>query len=324
MNTFGIDVSCNRLISIKTEDDLQDFLPIPHQDVKVLGGGSNILLTGDINQTVLLNQISGIKILQEKEHYVLVEVGGGHNWHDFVMWAVSNGYGGIENLSLIPGTVGAAPIQNIGAYGVEQSEVFVSLTMYELSTGKDHILHEEDCKFGYRDSIFKGPLKGKCIITSVRYKLTKEHQLRTDYGAIRKKLAEKMITYPTIRDVSEMVIEIRQSKLPDPVVLGNSGSFFKNPIVPKSKYEQLIQLFPEMPSYAVDEETIKIPAGWLIEQTGWKGKRIGDAGTYEKQALVLVNHGNATGAQLWDFAQMIIHEVEENFGIMLIPEVNIW
>ncbi|NNF33484.1 MAG: UDP-N-acetylmuramate dehydrogenase [Saprospiraceae bacterium] len=323
-NTFGIDASCDRLIEINSEEELSEILPIPHKEVRVLGGGSNILLTGDLERKVLHNQIKGIKVLKENDSYVLVEVGGGHDWHQFVMWAVSHGYGGIENLSLIPGTVGAAPIQNIGAYGVEQSEFFVSLTMYDLTTGKDHILLEEDCRFGYRDSIFKGPLKGKCFITSVRYKLTKKHELRMDYGAIKKKLVEKMIAYPTIRDVSEMVIEIRKSKLPDPRELGNSGSFFKNPIVTTSKFNRLIAEFPEMPHYSIDDETVKIPAGWLIDQLGWKGKRIGDVGTYEKQALVLVNHGKATGGELWDFAKMIIQEVEDHYGIVLIPEVNVW
>lgn len=323
-NTFGIDAGCADLIPILSEKKLLKILPNLEGEVKVLGGGSNILLTQDQDGIILHNRITGIKIMKESENEVLLAVGGGHNWHDFVLWAVERGYGGIENLSLIPGTVGAAPIQNIGAYGVEQKDVFVSLTAYHLKTGKEIIMLAEDCEFGYRDSVFKRKYKGQYMITSVRYKLSKKPALRLDYGAIKMSLTEHRITRPTIKDISDIIIEIRNSKLPDPKKIGNSGSFFKNPLVTEEKFEEIQALYPSVPSYPVEENIVKIPAGWIIEQCGWKGKKVGNTGTYEHQALVLVNHGNASGKEVWNLAQNIIEDVEEKFGIVLIPEVNIW
>jgi UDP-N-acetylmuramate dehydrogenase len=323
-NTFGIDAGCTELIPITSEKKLLKILPKLKGEVKVLGGGSNILLTQDQDGVILHNRITGIKIMKESEDEVLLEVGGGHNWHEFVLWAVERGYGGVENLSLIPGTVGAAPIQNIGAYGVEQKDVFVSLTAVHLKTGKEMIMLEEDCEFGYRDSVFKRKYKGQYIITSVRYKLAKQPVLRLEYGAIKMSLTEHRITRPTIKDISDIIIEIRNSKLPDPKIIGNSGSFFKNPLVTKEKFEGIQAIYPTVPSYPVEEDIVKIPAGWLIEQCGWKGKRVGNTGTYKHQALVLVNHGNAQGAEVWELAKEIIVDVENKFGIVLIPEVNIW
>ena len=322
-NSFGIEAYCRTFVSVKAEDNISEVLKEIDGQVRVLGGGSNILLTGDIEETVLFNEIKGIKVLQQHKDHVIVEVGGGEVWHAFVMWAVLNGYGGVENLALIPGTVGAAPIQNIGAYGVEQKDVFVSLTAYDLKTGEDEIFDLDDCKFGYRDSIFKQKYKGKYLITSIRYKLSRKHQLQLAYGAIKQQLVEERITDPTIREVCDIVIKIRNSKLPDPRYLGNSGSFFKNPVVRQDKFESIRSIYPDMPFYPADEG-IKIPAGWLIEQCGLKGKRIGDTGTYEHQALVIVNHDNATGQEIWNFAQQVMSTVEEKFGIVLIPEVNIW
>lgn len=323
-NTFGIDAGCTDLIPIYSEKKLLKILPKLEGEVKVLGGGSNILLTQDQDGIILHNRITGIKIMKESENEVLIEVGGGHNWHEFVLWAVEKGYGGIENLSLIPGTVGAAPIQNIGAYGVEQKEVFVSLTAFHLKTGKEMIMLAEECEFGYRDSVFKRKYKGQYMITGVRYKLSKKPALRLDYGAIKMSLTEHRITRPTIKDICDIIIEIRNSKLPDPKTLGNSGSFFKNPIVPEEKLKKIQTIYPDVPYYPVEENIVKIPAGWLIEQCGWKGKKVGNTGTYEHQALVLVNYGNATGVEVWELAQKIIEDVEENFDIVLIPEVNIW
>lgn len=324
-NTFGIDAGCSDFISIKSETHLQKILSELSSPVRVLGGGSNILIRGDLPFTILHNRITGINILKESDRAVIVEVGGGHNWHGFVEWAVDQGYGGIENLALIPGTVGAAPIQNIGAYGVEQSTPFVSLSAVNLSNGKEIILLKEECHFNYRDSIFKNSFKGKYFITSVRYELTKSPQLVLEYGAIKEKLVEHRITRPDVRDVFNIVIEIRSSKLPDPKVLGNSGSFFKNPIIHKKKFEDLLSIHPTIPHYPTENvDEIKLAAGWLIDQCGWKGKIVGNTGTYIKQALVLVNHGNASGEEIWQLAQDIISDVEKRFGIVLIPEVNIW
>ena len=323
-NTFGIDVDCQEFISVESESQLPEILSKVSSRIRVLGGGSNILLTKNIPYTILHNSIKGIRVIKESEDAILVEVGGGHEWHDFVLWAVENGYGGIENLALIPGKVGAAPIQNIGAYGVEQSRCFVSLTATNITSAKEIILLYDDCKFGYRDSVFKGVFKDKFIITSVRYKLLKNNELVLEYGAIKKKLAEKRITRPNIKDVCQIVMEIRKSKLPDPKIIGNSGSFFKNPYVHQCKYLELIKDYPEMPSYPTEGDDVKIAAGWLIDQCGWKGKIIGNTGTYKHQALVLVNHGGATGEEIWNLAKEIVKDVEDKFGIILLPEVNIW
>lgn len=312
------------MVSVHSERELPELILSLEHPVKVLGGGSNILIKDYQDCTILHNKIEGIKIIQETTDDVIIEAGGGEDWPSFVAWAVDRGYGGIENLSLIPGTVGAAPIQNIGAYGVEQEATFVSLTAFDLLSGEEVIMHGEDCRFGYRDSIFKNKLKGKLIISSVRYRLSKKPTLELSYGAIKERLAELRISNPIIGDIAQVVTEIRRSKLPDPAQLGNSGSFFKNPIISEELYRELILSFPDMPSYPLSDGNVKIPAGWLIEQCGWKGKVIGNTGTYTKQALVIVNYGGATGEEIWALAQDIIRSVEEKFKVVLMPEVNIW
>lgn len=283
-----------------------------------------MLLTKDIDALVMHINLKGISIVEENEDQVEIKVMAGENWHDLVTWSLDKGYGGLENLSLIPGNTGTAPIQNIGAYGVELKDVFVSCTAMEIKTGELVSFDNEACKLGYRDSVFKNEAKGQYIITSVHLKLTKkDHILHTGYGAIEAELKKNGIVYPTIKDVSNAVIAIRQSKLPDPAVLGNSGSFFKNPVIPKKAFEKFIKKNPEAPHYKVDEEAFKIPAGWLIEQCGYKGKRFGDAGVHEKQALVLVNYGGATGEDILRLAQLVQKEVAQKFNIKIQPEVNI-
>ncbi len=283
-----------------------------------------MLLTKDIDALVMHINLKGISIVEENENEVEIKVMAGENWHDLVTWSLDKGYGGLENLSLIPGNTGTAPIQNIGAYGVELKDVFVSCAAMEIKTGELVGFDNEACKFGYRDSVFKNEAKGQYIITSVHLKLTKkDHVLHTGYGAIEAELKKNGIVYPTIKDVSNAVIAIRQSKLPDPAVLGNSGSFFKNPVISKKAFEKFIKKNPEAPHYEVHDEAFKIPAGWLIEQCGYKGKRFGDAGVHEKQALVLVNYGSATGDDILRLAQLVQKEVAQKFNIKIQPEVNI-
>ncbi len=323
-NTFGISAKCNVLYKIRSKHELKSIIKATEGPYFILGGGSNMLLTKDQENTILKNEIQGIEIVSENDHEIILKVGGGIVWHDLVIWSINQGFGGLENLSLIPGTVGAAPIQNIGAYGVELEQVFHSLNAIHLGTAKEETFYKADCVFGYRDSVFKQALKGQYFISNVTFILSKkEHSLNTSYGAIQSELEARVIINPTIKDISDVVIFIRQSKLPDPSEIGNSGSFFKNPIISKSAYENLLTRYPEIPSYPVDEKHVKIPAGWLIDKSGWKGKRIGDAGSFEKQALVLVNHGNATGKEILDFAEMIIEDVNDKYGIELTPEVNI-
>ena len=290
----------------------------------ILGGGSNVLPIGDIHRNVLRMELKGREIVHEEGPDVYVRFAAGEIWHQVVMWAVDHDLGGIENLSLIPGTIGASPIQNIGAYGVELVSVFDHLEAVELGTGQLHIISKEECKFGYRDSIFKNEAKGRYIITSVTLRLKREHFVTTHYGSIQTLLQEKGITHPTIRDISNTVIEIRQSKLPDPKVIGNAGSFFKNPLITSEHFEIIKEKYPDLPGYPDPSGHTKIAAGWLIEKAGWKGKRIGDAGSYDKQSLVLVNYGNASGTEIWELAQEIIASVEELFDINLHPEVNLW
>ena len=324
-NTFGINANAEKLIRIESEAQLLSVLEKPEDSkINILGGGSNILLTGDLNGLTLKNEIKGIDIISENENEVLVSIGGGENWHQFVLWAIENNFGGIENLSLIPGTVGAAPIQNIGAYGVELKDVFESLEAVDLKTHKRLIFNKKECQFGYRDSIFKRDLKGKIFITKVILKLTKKHKINIEYGAIRQVLSDRKIENPNIRDISDAVIFIRKSKLPDPAEIGNAGSFFKNPVIDISHFERLKIEYPNIVSYPVSETEIKVPAGWLIDRAGWKGKRFGDAGCHAKQALVLVNYDNAKGSEIWDLAQRILRDVKEKYGIELTPEVNVW
>ncbi|MFM9951656.1 MAG: UDP-N-acetylmuramate dehydrogenase [Saprospiraceae bacterium] len=323
-NTFGVEAKAQWFAAFNSVDALREILSQKLPVAFILGGGSNLLLTRDVPGLVAKNEITGIQVESETADSIIVSAGGGAVWHPFVQWCVAKGYGGIENLSLIPGTVGAAPIQNIGAYGVEIKDVFEYLEALELSTGKIRTFLAEDCRFGYRDSVFKQELKGQYCILKVAFRLTKtQHRLHTTYGAIQETLAEMAVAEPDITSISEAVIRIRTSKLPDPAQLGNAGSFFKNPEVDATQFSSLHQTFPNIPHYSTGEGRQKIPAGWLIEQCGWKGKRSGDAGCYEKQALVLVNYGQASGREILDLARAIIASVEAKFGIALTPEVNL-
>ena len=322
-NTFGLDVFAERFCIVKNTSEAQTLIQSEKGPFFILGGGSNMLLTQNIKDLVIKNEILQRDILEETDDQILVAFGGGENWHECVLWAIERELGGIENLSLIPGTVGAAPIQNIGAYGVELEQVFDHLEAINLKTGTIERFSKEKCQFGYRNSIFKQTLKGQYLITKVVLQLSRNPKLKLSYGAIQSKLEEKEINYPSIKEVSDIIIEIRQSKLPDPAILGNSGSFFKNPEISKTHFESLKVQFPNIVFYPLPKDRVKVPAGWLIEQCGWKGKKVGNTGCYEKQALVLVNYGNATGAEVKALAQRIMKSVADKFQIHLIPEVNI-
>lgn len=289
----------------------------------ILGGGSNVLFTRGFSGIVAKNEIRGISTPKETQEDVLVSVGSGESWHQFVLWCVEKGYGGIENLSLIPGTVGAAPMQNIGAYGVELKEVFHSLEAYEIRSGKTVTFFKEDCHFDYRYSIFKGELKDQFVITKVTFLLSKNPVFNTSYGAIEETLREMNIDEPTLKSVSQAVINIRQSKLPDPFDIGNAGSFFKNPVIEKLHFEALEAEFSDIKGYPIGSEEVKIPAAWLIEHAGWKGYREGEVGVHDKQALVLVNHGSGRGKDIFRLSNEIAKSVQGKFGISLEREVNI-
>jgi UDP-N-acetylmuramate dehydrogenase len=323
-NTFGIEAIAGRFANVENLDQLRSIVET-NKDLFVLSGGSNILLTRDIEKPVVHIQLKGIEVIPVNDSdHTLVRVQAGENWHEFVTWCIANDLGGLENLSLIPGQVGTSPMQNIGAYGVEIKDVFHELEALEIESGRIVKFSAEDCRFGYRESVFKNELKGKFIILNVTFSLTKRnHKLVTDYGAISSELAERGIENPTIKDISRVVIAIRQSKLPDPKELGNSGSFFKNPVIPKEQLESLKETYPDMPFYNIDSRDVKVPAGWLVEQSGFKGKRFGDAGVHAKQALVLVNHGDATGEEILNLSKRIQAEVLRRFGIELATEVNI-
>ncbi|MER3470363.1 MAG: UDP-N-acetylenolpyruvoylglucosamine reductase [Chitinophagaceae bacterium] len=325
-NTFGIDARAKYLASFSSLEELQEVLnnqSLALHNSLVLGGGSNILLTKDVDGLVLKNEIKGIDIVSEDEEYVYVKVGGGENWHQFVLYCIEKNLAGVENLSLIPGNVGASPMQNIGAYGVEIKDVFHSLEAMHIGEMKMQTFSNKDCAFGYRESVFKNKYKGQFIITSVTYRLNKKPTFNTSYGAIQQELEKMGVQELSIKVVSQAVINIRSSKLPDWTKIGNAGSFFKNPQVKNAKFHELKQMFPTIPSFPVDETHTKIPAGWLIEQCGWKGYHKGDAGCYEKQALVLVNYGSATGSEIYSLSQEIIESVQNKFGISLEREVNI-
>lgn len=324
-NTFSLSVNTPLFAEVTSSLALQEVFKDPRfKEALILGGGSNILLLQDLSRPVIKISIPGIRIIAENEQTAIVSAGAGVVWHDLVMWCIVNNLGGIENLSLIPGLVGAAPIQNIGAYGVELSDVFHNVIGIGRKTGDSKIFDAEECNFGYRDSIFKNELKDEYVITTLRLTLTKiNHQLHLDYGGISKKLDEMGVTAPTIDDVAKAVIRIRSAKLPDPSKLGNAGSFFKNPVVLTSKAVQIAKEFPDMPAYTVDENFTKIPAGWLIEQAGFKGKVFGNVGMHKNQALVLVNYGDATGTELWEHAQRVMDAVLAKFDIDLEPEVNL-
>jgi UDP-N-acetylmuramate dehydrogenase len=320
-HTFGISVKAAKYAEIKSSADLQDFIPL-QESFLILGGGSNILFTKDFEGLVIHNKIRGIEIVSENDDKVILQIGSGENWHSLVLWCIEKGYGGIENLSLIPGCVGAAPIQNIGAYGVEFKEVFHSLEAIDLKTGTTKIFKHKDCQFGYRDSVFKKELKGKFCITSVSICLSKKPSFNISYGVI-KNILEASGEELSIKAVSNAVIKIRTEKLPDPKKIGNSGSFFTNPIIPLNQLSLLKSKFPNIPIYPVGEKEVKIAAGWLIDHLGWKGYRKGDAGVHKNQALVLVNYGNAKGVEIWNLAKSIQISVFEEYGILLETEVNI-
>jgi UDP-N-acetylmuramate dehydrogenase len=325
-NTFGIDVSASHFAKFGSVDELSQILnlsEIKNLPLLILGGGSNLLLTQNFAGLVLKNELHGISISKTENEITYVKSAAGEIWHNLVLFCIENNLGGIENLSLIPGSVGAAPMQNIGAYGIEIKDVFHELEAYEIATGKIRAFNLSDCKFGYRESVFKRDLKNKFIITSVTFKLTKNPKLNTSYGAINDELQKQGISNPTIKDVSNAVIAIRKSKLPDPKEIGNSGSFFKNPVVPKSHLEKLKETYADIPSYPADENHVKLAAGWLIEKAGWKGKTIGNYGVHKNQALVLVNYGGATGAEIFKLSEDILQSIKTQFGVELEREVNI-
>ena len=325
-NTFHIDAKAHYFIEIKTLAKLRELpqLAIYQSQEKklVLGGGSNVLLTKDFDGLVVKISLRGIELMREDAHHHYVRVMAGEPWHQFVLWCIERGYAGVENMSLIPGQVGASPIQNIGAYGAELKDVCTHVHAFNPVIGEEKIIANEDCKFGYRDSIFKHEMRG-WIITAVDFRLNKLPRFNTNYGDVKATLAEMNITELTIKAVSDAVIHIRSTKLPDPAVLGNAGSFFKNPVVPKALCDSLLLSNPVMPHFPQPTGEVKIPAGWLIEQCGWKGKRVGNTGTHAQQALVLVNYGNATGPEVYQLALDIATSVKQKFGVEIKPEVNL-
>lgn len=323
-NTLNIKAHAKKFLSVSSSEEVRLLCSQSVSDpIFILGGGSNILFRNSFEGLIIHIGIKGRELVKEDDEHVWLQIGAGENWHETVLYCVEKGWGGIENLSLIPGTVGAAPIQNIGAYGVELEQVFEQLEAVDIATGKERNFSKEECRFGYRESVFKNELKGDYIITNVTLKLDKHHKVNTSYGAIQNLLDEKGIADPTIRDISDVVIEIRNSKLPNPDDLGNAGSFFKNPIVSRQKFEHLSSTYPQIPGYELNKIEVKVPAGWLIDQAGWKGRVVGNAGTYQQQALVIVNHGGATGKEIWELAEKIRSSVKDQFGIELVPEVNI-
>ena len=324
-NSFAIDVNARYFAEIKKADDLNDLFQtglLKTEKLLIVGGGSNILFTQDFVGLVIKVSIKGLESEINGDD-VLVKSGAGEVWNDFVNYCVVNKFAGVENLSLIPGTVGASPIQNIGAYGVELKDVFESCTAFEIKTGQIKTFTFEDCHFGYRESIFKGELKGQYIITDVSFRLSSKPKINTSYGAIETELRQRGIESPDIADVSAAVSHIRVSKLPDPSTIGNAGSFFKNPVIEKYEFADIAAKFPDVVHYPTPDGKIKLAAGWLIEQCGWKGKKIGETGTWKNQALVLVNHGNATGTEVFRFSEQIIDSVKSTFGVTLEREVNI-
>jgi UDP-N-acetylmuramate dehydrogenase len=350
-NTFGIDAIARKFAVFSTQDQLADLLgqisglprsaghevaPRP-SSLFVLGGGSNILLTGNIDGPVIRNEIKGIDLVDEDEDYVYVTVGAGESWHGFVQYCLGRNWAGVENLSLIPGSVGAAPMQNIGAYGVEIKDVFHQLTAWDLSERKVYTFTLNDCRFGYRESIFKREHKGRFIILSVTFRLNKIPVFHTAYGAIREELEKMGVKALSIQAISQAVVNIRTSKLPDPAQIGNAGSFFKNPSIPNARFAELQTRFPDIVGYPeasaggltgagasrASDGMTKLAAGWLIEQCGWKGYRHGDAGVHSRQALVIVNYGHATGREIYDLSEQILKSVQNKFGVTLEREVNI-
>ena len=325
LNTFGIDATAKAYAEASKIEDIDQIIEKKGKSpLLVLGGGSNILLTRDFNGLVLKNEIKGFKVVEESLEDVLVEIGAGMNWHEFVTTCIDRNYGGVENLSLIPGNVGASPMQNIGAYGVEIKDVFEYLDAYHIEEKRIKRFYTKDCKFAYRESVFKNELKGQYIICKVAFRLSKKHTIKTSYGAIEKELEHMGVHEPTIKDVSQAIINIRQSKLPDPNKIGNAGSFFKNPIVSLERLKKLQEKHPKIPHYPAPQDKIKLAAGWLIEQCGWKGKTFDNRyGVHKLQALVLVNYKNAKGDEILALSSRIIQDVKEKFHVVLEREVNI-
>ncbi len=324
-NTFGIEAKAEQFVAVHSVPELKSILEQNKNQQKfVLGGGSNMLLTKNIEALVIHIDLKGKKILKEDADFVWVESQAGENWHEFVLWTIDQNFGGLENMSLIPGNVGTTPVQNIGAYGTEIKDTFVSCDAINIENQETRTFTNEECNFGYRESVFKNEVRDQYIIVSVVFKLTKRnHKINTSYGDITAELSKNNITTPGLKDVSKAVIAIRKSKLPDPAELGNSGSFFKNPILLKSDFEPIHQKFPEMRFFDISETEVKVPAGWLIEQAGLKGKRFGDAGIHKNQALVLVNYGNATGQEILNVSKIVQDTVFNTFGIHIEAEVNI-
>ena len=324
-NTFGIEAKAKQFVAVHSITELKTVLAQNQNEKKfILGGGSNMLLTQDIDALVIHIDLKGTKVIDANEDFVFIDCQAGENWHEFVLWTINQNFGGLENMSLIPGNVGTTPVQNIGAYGAEIKDTFISCDAIAIHNQEKRTFLKDECKFGYRESVFKNDVKDQYIITSVVFKLTKRnHKINTAYGDIINELAKNDITNPTIKEVSNAVIAIRRSKLPDPKELGNSGSFFKNPIVPKADFETIHQKFPEMKFYDISPTEVKVPAGWLIEQAGFKGKRFGDAGIHKNQALVLVNYGNATGQEILAISKDIQQTVFNTFGIHIEAEVNV-
>ena len=324
-NTFGINAFAKEFISVHTTKELAQILRENRDKQKfILGGGSNMLLTQDVDALVIHIGLKGKEVVFEEQNHVHVKAMAGENWHEFVLYCIEHNFGGLENLSLIPGNVGTTPIQNIGAYGMEIKDTFVCCEAMDIETQQITTFSKEECEFAYRESVFKNRLKNKYVIVSVTFRLTKtHHKINTSYGDIAEQLTAKNITIPTIKDVSDAVTAIRQSKLPDPKELGNSGSFFKNPVISKEEFDEIYTKHPQLPHYIVSDTQVKVPAGWLIEQSGFKGSRFGDAGVHAKQALVLVNYGNATGQELLNLSKNIQETVYKNFGIRIEAEVNV-
>lgn len=324
-NTFGIEAKAKSFVAVHTLDELKTVLANNAAEKKfILGGGSNMLLTQDIDALVIHIDLKGKKIIEEDNDFVWVESMAGENWHEFVLWTIDQNFGGLENMSLIPGNVGTTPVQNIGAYGTEIKDTFVSCEAMQIDDQTMRTFSKEDCRFGYRESIFKQEIKNQYIITSVVFKLTKRnHKINTSYGDILKELELQKVTVPTLKDVSNAVIAIRQSKLPDPKILGNSGSFFKNPVISRSHFEKVQAQYPEIKYFDVSPTEVKVPAGWLIEQAGYKGFRKGDAGVHKNQALVLVNYGSATGQEIVALSREVQQAVFDKYGIAIEAEVNV-
>ena len=325
MNTFGIDASAKRFTIIRDEKDIKTVLDAnEHDPIFILGGGSNILFTQDFDGLVIKNEIQGFNTIEDNKDYAIIESGAGEVWHEFVMKCIDKNLGGIENLSLIPGNVGASPMQNIGAYGVEIKDVFEYLDAYHIKDRKMQRFNAQECKFGYRESVFKNELKGQYIICKVAFRLTKKHDLKTSYGAIENELRSMNKINPSIRDVSDAVINVRQSKLPDPKQIGNAGSFFKNPIVSTELLNEIQSKYADIPNYPATQNKVKLAAGWLIEKAGWKGRTYDERyGVHKLQALVLVNYNRTNGDEILKLSALIIEDVKAKFNVTLEREVNI-